>query len=95
MVGLVSGVRWRSLDEATRQTVTELMNVHFDRIVSTYIEAEADYESQLRSAGIRILEVGPGFFGAALGEWESEWRERAPVLEDLRRLAADDARSAD
>lgn len=88
MVGLVSGSRWRTLDAETRQLVSDLMNEHFDRIVATYIGAEADYERQLRDAGIDVLEVGPDFFGTVLEEWESAWRQRAPVLEDLRRLAA-------
>lgn len=88
MVGLVSGARWRTLDAETRGLVSELMNEHFDRIVVTYIEAEAEYERQLRDAGIDVLEVGPAFFGTALEEWEAIWRQRAPVLEDLRRLAA-------
>lgn len=87
MVGLVSGVKWRGLDADTRQLVSELMNEHFDRIVATYIDAEADYESELRAAGIPVREVGPEFFGAALGEWERKWRQRAPVLDSLRRLA--------
>jgi tripartite ATP-independent transporter DctP family solute receptor len=89
MVGLVSAVKWRTLDAGTRQAITEAMNEHFDRIIATYIDAEAEYERELRAAGIDVLQVGPEFFGAALDEWEARWRERAPVLEDLRRLAAD------
>ena len=88
MVGLVSGVKWRSLDGETREVISDLMNEHFERIVSTYIEAEAEYERELRNAGIDVREVGPEFFGSALEEWEATWRQRAPVLEDLRRLAA-------
>lgn len=88
MVGLVSNVKWRGMDPDTRQIITELMIEHFDRIVATYIEAEAQYERELRATGIPVNEVGPEFFGAALEEWEEKWRERAPVLNDLRRLAA-------
>jgi TRAP-type C4-dicarboxylate transport system substrate-binding protein len=87
MVGLVSGVKWRTLDPGTRALISELMTEHFASIVSTYIEAEAEYLRDLRAAGIEILEVGPEFFGAALDEWESKWSERAPVLSQLRRLA--------
>lgn len=88
MVGLVSGVKWRGLDADTRQVIAELMNEHFDRIVATYIEAEAEYERELRATGIPVTAVGPEFFGSALEEWERKWRQRAPVLNDLRRLAA-------
>jgi len=95
MVGLVSAVKWRGLDGETRALITELMNEHFERIVDTYIDAEAEYEANLRSAGIDVTAVGPEFFGSALDEWEAEWRERAPVLVELRRLAAADAAAAD
>jgi len=88
MVGLVSGVKWRSLDAETRTVISDLMNEHFERIVATYIEAEAEYERELRNAGIDVRDVGPEFFGSALDEWEAKWRQRAPVLDDLRRLAA-------
>ena len=63
------------------------MTEHFERIVATYIEAEAEYERELRAAGIEVLEVGPEFFGSILEQWEARWIEQAPVLEDLRRLA--------
>jgi TRAP-type C4-dicarboxylate transport system substrate-binding protein len=91
MVGLVSAVKWRTLDPQTRQIIDETMNEHFDRIIATYVDAEAEYERELRNTGIEVLEVGPEFFGPALEEWEARWRERAPVLVDLRRLAAEDA----
>jgi tripartite ATP-independent transporter DctP family solute receptor len=94
MVGLVSGVKWRSLDTETRAVISDLMDEHFERIVATYIDAEAEYERELRNAGIEVRAVGPEFFGAALDEWEAKWRERAPVLENLRRLAASSPASA-
>ncbi len=87
MVGLVSGVRWRTLNPRMRETIAELMTRHFDTIAATYIEAEVEYESQLRMAGIEVLSVGPEFFGAALEQWEVKWLEQAPVLRDLRGLA--------
>ena len=88
MVGLVSAARWRTLDVGTRQVISDLMTEHFERIVATYIDAEAQYEIDLRNAGVNVREVGPEFFGGALSEWEAKWQQRAPVLEDLRRLAA-------
>lgn len=88
MVGLVSGVKWRTLDDDTRQMLTDLMTEHFERIIATYIDAEAEYETELRDAGVEMLTVGPEFFGSALDEWETKWRQKAPLLGDLRRLAA-------
>jgi TRAP-type transport system periplasmic protein len=88
MVGLVSGVKWRALDTDTQQVIAGLMNEHFERIIATYIEAEAEYERELRATGIPVKAVGPEFFGPALAEWEQKWSQRAPVLDDLRRLAA-------
>jgi TRAP-type C4-dicarboxylate transport system substrate-binding protein len=87
MIGLVSGVRWRTLDAETRELLSEVMHEHFDRIIATYIEAETEYEAELRAAGIEVLTVGPEFFGDALTEWEAKWSATTPILEDLRRLA--------
>jgi tripartite ATP-independent transporter DctP family solute receptor len=88
MVGLVSGVRWRTLDPELRTIFTELMTQHFERIAASYIEAEIQYVTELRNAGIEVREVGPEFFGAALEQWEETWQKKAPVLVSLRRLAA-------
>ena len=92
MIGLVSGPRWRRLSPELRATVSELMNEHLERIAETYVEAEIEYATELRSAGIEVREVGPEFFGPALDEWEATWRQKAPVLTRLRSLAAEAAR---
>jgi TRAP-type C4-dicarboxylate transport system substrate-binding protein len=91
MVGLVSGVRWRGFDPELQGLVSELMNRHFDEIATTYVAAEAEYEAELRAAGIAVVEVGPEFFGDALERWEASWQEKAPVLATLRRLTAEAA----
>jgi tripartite ATP-independent transporter DctP family solute receptor len=88
MVGLVSGVKWRTLDPELRTIVSELMMQHFTSIAATYIRTEAEYETELRNAGIEVREVGPEFFGDVLEQWEETWQEKAPVLARLRRLAA-------
>jgi TRAP-type C4-dicarboxylate transport system substrate-binding protein len=88
MVGLVSAAKWRTLDPELRTAVTELMTQHFERIAATYIEAEREYEAELKSAGVEIRPVGPEFFGAVLEQWEARWRPKAPVLVRLRQLAA-------
>jgi TRAP-type C4-dicarboxylate transport system substrate-binding protein len=88
MVGLVSAAKWRTLDPALRATITELMTQHFERISATYIDAEREYEAELKAAGVDIRPAGPEFFGAVLDEWERTWRQKAPVLVRLRELAA-------
>ena len=88
MVGLVSAAKWRTLDPELKVTITELMTQHFERISTTYIEAEREYEAGLEKAGIEIRPVGPEFFGPVLDEWERTWRQKAPVLVRLRQLAA-------
>jgi tripartite ATP-independent transporter DctP family solute receptor len=95
MIGLVSGVRWRTLDPELRSVVSALMREHFERIATTYVEAEAEYENELRNAGITVRSVGPAFFGPVLEQWEAMWREKAPVLTRLRTLAAAAAGSPD
>jgi tripartite ATP-independent transporter DctP family solute receptor len=94
MIGLVSGIRWRTLDPELRTIVSELMTQHFDSIAATYVEAEVEYASELRDAGIEVREVGPEFFGAALEQWEQTWQTKAPVLIRLRRLAGTTASAA-
>jgi tripartite ATP-independent transporter DctP family solute receptor len=90
MIGLVSGVKWRTFDPELRAVISELMTKHFERIAATYVDAEVEYETALRDAGIEIRQVGPEFFGSVLDEWEETWREKAPVLTRLRSLAAAD-----
>jgi tripartite ATP-independent transporter DctP family solute receptor len=89
MIGLVSGVRWRAFDPELRAIVTDLMNQRFAEIAASYVDAEAQYVADLRNAGTEVREAGPEFFGAALQQWEQKWQQRAPVLAQLRRLAAE------
>jgi TRAP-type C4-dicarboxylate transport system substrate-binding protein len=89
MVGLVSGVRWRALTPEMREKISMLMMEHFNNIATTYIQAEVEFETQLREAAIEVREVGPEFFSDALAQWEEKWMEKAPILGDLRRLAND------
>jgi hypothetical protein len=61
---------------------------HFERIAATYVEAEVEYATELKNAGVEIRQVGPEFFGPVLDQWEDTWQRKAPVLTSLRRLAA-------
>jgi tripartite ATP-independent transporter DctP family solute receptor len=88
MIGLVSGVRWRTWDPELQGLTSGLMTRHFEEIATTYVAAEAEYAAELRGAGITVVEVGPEFFGDALERWEASWLEKAPALAELRRLAA-------
>jgi tripartite ATP-independent transporter DctP family solute receptor len=94
MIGLVSGARWRSLDPELRATVSDLMKQRFEHIAVSYADAETQYVTELRNAGVEVREVGPEFFGGALQQWEQKWQQRAPVLAELRRLAAEGADAA-
>jgi TRAP-type C4-dicarboxylate transport system substrate-binding protein len=87
MIGLVSGVRWRTLAPEMRERISTLMSERFDSIAATYVQAEVEYETQLRDAGIEVRAVGPEFFEAAVAQWEEKWQDRAPILGDLRRIA--------
>jgi tripartite ATP-independent transporter DctP family solute receptor len=57
MIGLVSAVRWRSLDPELRATITELMTQHFKSIAATYVHAESEYETELKDAGVDVREA--------------------------------------
>jgi tripartite ATP-independent transporter DctP family solute receptor len=95
MVGLVSAAKWRTLDPELRATITELMTQHFERIATTYIDAEREYAAELEAAGVEIRHVGPEFFGDVLDRWEQSWRQKAPVLVRLRQLAAAESGAAE
>ena len=78
MVGLVSGVRWRTLTPEMRETISVLMREHFDNIAATYIQAEVEFETQLREAGIEVREVGPEFFSDVLAAVGREVDRESP-----------------
>jgi hypothetical protein len=71
------------------------MTQHFERIATTYIDAEREYAAELEAAGVEIRHVGPEFFGDVLDRWEQSWRQKAPVLVRLRQLAAAESGAAE
>lgn len=84
MVGVVSGRVWANLGEADRKLVRETMSASLDSLFDQYVEVTEEMRRKVEGTDVEIMEVGPEFFGEKLDVWEQRWRERTPVLEELR-----------
>ena len=93
-VGVISGKTWPALSEEERELVTRLFANQLERVMDAYVVKEKEWEAQLRQADVEIVEAGPEFFGAALGEWEALWSNKAPTLATLQAEAAANAGQA-
>ena len=45
-------------------------------------------EKGVQATKVKVVKVGPEFFGDTIKQWEEIWLKRTPVLADLRREAA-------
>ncbi len=90
MVGLVSGRVWAGLPAEDRELITEVMRRHLDGVLDTYAERDPEWMAQVEATeGVIYTRVGPDFFAEAIEAWEAIWAERAPILADLRAVAAE------
>ena len=87
MVGLISARVHAGLSDEDKAMITELMAKHVDSTLDTYTEKEPVWTENLMGVGKTTKEVGPEFFGDAIGEWEATWAEKAPSLPALRATA--------
>jgi TRAP-type transport system periplasmic protein len=88
VIGLMSGRIWSQMSEEDRGLVRELTRKHLDSLTPHYQQAEAETQASIEEAGVKVMAVGPEFFGDTLQQWETLWQEKAPVLGDLRQEAA-------
>lgn len=88
VIGLMSGRLWAQMSEKDRGMIRELTRKHLSTLTAHYEKAEADTQTRIEQAGVKVMPVGPEFFGDTLQQWEDIWQEKAPVLVDLRREAA-------
>lgn len=89
VIGLMSGRLWAQMSEKDRGMIRELTRKHLSTLTAHYEKAEADTQTRIEQAGVKVTPVGPEFFGDTLQQWEDIWQEKTPVLVDLRREAAD------
>ncbi|WP_119166565.1 TRAP transporter substrate-binding protein [Algihabitans albus] len=88
MVGLVSARVWGGLSEEERAVIQRLMKKHLDGVIDSYVALEADFLAELEKAEVPIKTVDRDFFADVVTQWEETWGEKAPVLDDLRTVAA-------
>lgn len=89
VIGLMSGRLWAQMSEKDRGMIRELTRKHLSTLTAHYEKAEADTQTRIEQAGVKVTPVGPEFFGDTLQQWEDIWQEKTPELVDLRREAAD------
>ena len=87
MVGVVSARVWQTLSEDDRKMISELMKKHLKNTIAGYAVKEAEWETQLKGTGKKVVPVGPEFFKDASAKWDQTWSKRAPALADLREAA--------
>lgn len=87
MVGLVSARVWKGLSDEDKAMISELMAKHLDSTIDTYLEKEPEWLEELQALDVKMIKVGPEFFGDAIEKWDQEWSERAPSLYAMRALA--------
>ncbi|MGX5660742.1 TRAP transporter substrate-binding protein [Castellaniella ginsengisoli] len=89
VIGLVSGRLWQQLDEADRELIRETTRKHLNGLFKTYGVVEAEMLENIRGTGkVQIIEAGPEFFSSINQQWETLWNKRTPVLQELRKEAA-------
>ena len=88
MVGLVSARVWTDLSEEDRAMITELMAERLSGIIDTYVENDPVWLGQVKDTGKTYTEVGPDFFGDAIGAWEEIWAGKSSTLGAMRDAAA-------
>jgi TRAP-type C4-dicarboxylate transport system substrate-binding protein len=83
-VAVVSARTWAQLSDEDREILARLTREHLDHLLDTAVAKEAEWTEQLKGTEATVIEVGPEFFGDAIGKWEEIWLPKAPVLEELR-----------
>ncbi|MHB0777117.1 TRAP transporter substrate-binding protein [Halomonas sp. WWR20] len=87
VIGLMSGRVWAQMSEEDRTLIRELTRKHLDTLTAHYEQSEAETQASIEQAGVKVIPVGPEFFGDKLQQWEEIWLKKAPVLADLRQEA--------
>lgn len=91
VVGLVSARVWKTLSDADKSMISDLMAKHLDSTIDTYVTKDPEWLGNLKELDLTTIEVGPEFFGDVIADWDAEWAAKAPSLA-LIRQAADETR---
>lgn len=88
MVGLVSARVWKDLSEEDRAAIDTHMKAALADVVAQYVEKDVAWLEEVKGTGETFVEVGPEFFGDALGKWDAIWSAKSSQLGALRDAAA-------
>jgi TRAP-type transport system periplasmic protein len=88
VVGLVSGRLWQQMPAGERELISGTAKKHLNGLFETYVQVEKDMLKNVQGTKVKVVSVGPEFFGEALKQWEETWLKRTPVLAELRKEAA-------
>jgi TRAP-type C4-dicarboxylate transport system substrate-binding protein len=85
-VAMLSGRVWIRLSEEDRQMISGLTAKHMDWVIDQAVHEEAAWQAGVRKldTGLKILDVGPEFFGNTAADWETIWAPKAGVISALR-----------
>jgi len=93
-VAMISGRVWLRLPEPDRQMLAHLTTRHMNRELDQAVIEEAEWTSQILQldTGLKMLPVGPEFFGDTMEQWESIWAAKSggvitALREELEREA--------
>ncbi|MDT0684564.1 TRAP transporter substrate-binding protein [Roseicyclus sp. F158] len=88
MAAVASGRSFQSISEEDRAVIEEVFGQRVDEMVGAYAEIDAEYREKLEGTDVPVLEADRAWFGSAIDDWYAEWREKAPMLEELEAEAS-------
>lgn len=88
MAAIASGRKWATLSEEDRAIVDKVFSEKLDALVAGYAAIDADYREKLEGTEVTVMDVDRGWFGPAIEDWYTRWREQAPMLEKLEAEAS-------
>ncbi|MCF8479100.1 MAG: TRAP transporter substrate-binding protein [Rhodospirillum sp.] len=88
LIAVGSARNWASIDPADQTMIRETISARLDSLIGSYGAIDADYLAKLKGTDVPVLSVDRSFFGTAIDDWYTEWRERAPLLKELEAEAA-------
>ena len=87
-VALVSEKVWSDLSSGDRDVIRSITQKHLEMMKQTIFAQERDFLQQLHRSPLKIIEVDASSFGHAVAEWDAIWLSKAPILREIREIAA-------
>lgn len=88
MIAVGSGRKWQNISDEDRKTIDSVFAKAVDQLVASYAEIDSKYLANLKETEVTVLSVDRAFFGPAIDDWYAEWRNTAPMLNDIEAEAA-------